>query len=54
VQIITCLSHRHILEGGGFGLEEGRNSINIVSTIRKLDPLGLKGEYHPFCQKLIH
>ncbi len=46
-------SYRHILEGGGFGLDEARNSINIVSTIRKLSALGLKGEYHPFCQKVL-
>ena len=51
---LHTISYKHILEGGGFGLEEARNSINIVSTIRKLDPLGLKGEYHPFCQKVIH
>ena len=46
-------SYRHILEGGGYGLEEARNSINIVSTIRKLAPLGAVGEYHPFCQKVL-
>ena len=51
---LHTISYKHILEGGGFGLEEARNSINIVSTIRKLNPLGLKGEYHPFCQKVIH
>lgn len=46
-------SYRHILEGGGFGLEEARNSINIVSTIRKLTPLGAVGDYHPFCRKVL-
>lgn len=46
-------SYRHILEGGGFGLEEARNSINIVSTIRDLPALGLSGDYHPFCRKVI-
>ncbi len=46
-------SYEHILNGGGFGLEEARNSINIVSTIRKLTPLGLQGEYHPFCAKVV-
>lgn len=47
-------SYEHILNGGGFGLEEARNSINIVSTIRKLFPLGLQGEYHPFCKKVLN
>lgn len=46
-------SYEHILSGGGFGLEEARNSINIVSTIRKLTPLGLQGEYHPFVKKVL-
>ncbi len=46
-------SYRHILQGGGFGLDEARNSINIVSTIRTLAPLGLSGDYHPFCRKVL-
>jgi len=46
-------SYEDILNGGGFGLEEARNSINIVSVIRKLNPLGLQGEYHPFCKKVL-
>lgn len=50
---LHTISYKHILEGKGFGLEEARNSINIVSTIRTLMPLGLKGEYHPFCQKVL-
>ena len=46
-------SYEHILNGGGFGLEEARNSIDIVSVIRKLPALGLQGEYHPFCKKVL-
>jgi len=46
-------SYEDILNGGGFGLEEARNSINIVSAIRKLTPVGLRGEYHPFCGKVV-
>lgn len=45
-------SYENILRGGGFGLEDAENSIKIVSEIRKLHPLGLKGEYHPFCKKV--
>ncbi len=41
-------SYRHILSGNGFGLTEARNSINIVHNIRTTDPIGLKGDYHPF------
>jgi len=45
-------SYEEILKGNGFGLNEARNSIEIVSTIRHLEPVGLKGEYHPFCKKV--
>ena len=43
-------SYEEILKGNGFGLDEARGSIEIVSTIRNLEPIGLKGEYHPFCK----
>jgi UDP-N-acetyl-2-amino-2-deoxyglucuronate dehydrogenase len=46
-------SYEEILNGNGFGLSEARNSIEIVSTIRNLEPVGLKGDYHPFCKKVI-
>jgi UDP-N-acetyl-2-amino-2-deoxyglucuronate dehydrogenase len=46
-------SYEEILKGNGFGLDEARGSIEIVSTIRNQEPIGLKGEYHPFCKKVI-
>ena len=46
-------SYQDILNGGGFGLEEARNSINIVSQMRAKEPIGLSGEYHPFCKKVL-
>ncbi len=46
-------SYEHILNGGGFGLDEAYGSIKTVSTIRHLDAVGLKGDYHPFCEKVI-
>lgn len=51
---LHTVSYKHILDGIGFGLEEARNSINIVSAIRKLPVLGLEGEYHPFCRKVLN
>lgn len=45
-------SYEEIIAGNGFGLEEAYGSIQTVSDIRKLEPLGLKGEYHPFCKKV--
>jgi UDP-N-acetyl-2-amino-2-deoxyglucuronate dehydrogenase len=45
-------SYEEILSGNGFGLEDAYSSISTVSTIRALEPIGLKGEYHPFCKKV--
>ena len=46
-------SYEHILNGGGFGLDEAYGSIRTVSTIRNLPAIGLQGDYHPFCKKVI-
>jgi len=47
-------SYEEILKGNGFGLDEAYGSISTVSTIRNLDAIGLKGDYHPFCKKVIN
>ena len=44
------VSKRDILNGKGFGLEEARNSIETVYTIRNSTPVGCMGDYHPFCK----
>jgi len=46
-------SYEEILKGNGFGLDEAYDSISTVSTIRNLDPIGLKGDFHPFCKKVL-
>ncbi len=43
-------SYKNILEGNGFGLDEARQAIEIVHNIRHLNPVGLKGDYHPFAK----
>lgn len=43
-------SYKHILAGNGFGIEETRESINIVHEIRNAQPIGLKGDYHPLAK----
>ena len=43
-------SYDAILEGNGFGLLEAKTSIDIVHFIRNSEPIGLKGDYHPFCK----
>mgnify|MGYP001953063980 FL=1 len=45
-------SYQEILNGNGFGLDEAYGSIDIVSKIRNLEPVGLVGDYHPFCEKV--
>lgn len=45
-------SYADILSGGGFGLEEARASIEVVHDIRTQTPLGITGDYHPFCKKV--
>lgn len=45
-------SYEEILKGNGFGLEEAYGSIQTVSSIRKIVPIGIKGDFHPFCRKV--
>ena len=40
-----------ILGGNGYGIEDARQAIEIVHDIRSQNPIGLKGEYHPFATK---
>ena len=42
-----------ILDGKGFGLEDARKAIEIVHDIRNSNPIGLKGDYHPFAKKAL-
>ncbi len=49
---LHTLSYQDLLSGGGFGLDEARNSIEIVSQIRAGQVnLGF-GELHPFIKKV--
>lgn len=43
-------SYQQILDGNGYGLEEARPSIEIVHNIRHMEPIGLKGNYHPLAK----
>lgn len=46
-------SYRHILETGGFGLDEAEPSIKLVYQIRQAPVVGKQGEYHPLAAKAI-
>jgi len=45
-------SYKHILDGKGFGIQEARKSIEIVHNIRSVNPIGLKGDYHPILKNI--
>ena len=47
---LHTLSYERILAGEGFTMEDARPSIELVSSIRKADPVGLKGDYHPLAR----
>ena len=42
--------YKGILEGNGYGIEDARQAIEIVHDIRNSNPIGLKGDYHPFAR----
>ena len=50
---LHTLSYEHILQGGGFGLNEARKSIEIVSCIRKSEIQTDIGQIHPFIDKVL-
>lgn len=49
---LHTLSYQEILKSNGFGLEETKKSVEIVYQIRNANPVGLKGEYHPYCKNI--
>jgi len=40
-------SYEAVLNGCGFGIELTKQAIEIVHDIRKQEPIGLEGDYHP-------
>ncbi len=48
---LHTLSYKDVLTGGGFRASEARPSIETVYTIRNAEPVGLKGDYHPFLKR---
>ncbi len=48
---LHTITYQEILKGKGYGLEDARSSIETVFIIRNSNPMGLKGEYHPFAGK---
>ncbi len=44
-------SYKKILDGNGFSLQDAKQSIQTVYTIRNSKAIGLNGDYHPFIKK---
>ena len=44
---LHTLAYSEILDGNGYGLQDAKQSIETVYTIRNAKPIGIKGEYHP-------
>jgi UDP-N-acetyl-2-amino-2-deoxyglucuronate dehydrogenase len=45
--------YRDVLAGGGSGLMDARPAIETVHEIRVATPVGLTGDYHPMCRKIV-
>jgi len=43
--------YQGVLDGNGYGLDDARQAIEIVHNIRNSNPVGLKGDYHPFAKQ---
>lgn len=46
-------SYKHILAGKGFGINEARNSIEMVHYIRNAKISPMENDYHPFCKTIL-
>ncbi len=44
---LHTLSYENLLRGEGFGVETVRPSIQMAHDIRNVEPMGLRGDYHP-------
>ena len=45
--------YKGVIHGDGYGLEDAKQSIEIVHDIRNAEPIGLKGDYHPLAKERI-
>jgi UDP-N-acetyl-2-amino-2-deoxyglucuronate dehydrogenase len=45
-------SYEEILAARGFGLEDAKPAVDLVSDIRRSRPVGLQGDYHPMLKRI--
>lgn len=48
---LHTMVYRDILDGGGFGLDAARPSIELVHTLREATPVGINDRAHPLLKK---
>lgn len=48
---LHTLSYKKILDGNGYGVEDCSEAIELVYTVRNANPIGLRGDFHPFASK---
>jgi UDP-N-acetyl-2-amino-2-deoxyglucuronate dehydrogenase len=49
---LHTVTYQEILKGNGFGLADSKVSIQTVHHIRNATPIGLSGDYHPYCKNI--
>jgi UDP-N-acetyl-2-amino-2-deoxyglucuronate dehydrogenase len=49
---LHTITYQEILKGNGYGLADSKISIQTVHHIRNSKPIGLVGEYHPYCKNI--
>ena len=50
---LHTVCYESILKGEGYGLNDSREAVEIVSSLRNKEPVGLKGEFHPLLTKIL-
>jgi UDP-N-acetyl-2-amino-2-deoxyglucuronate dehydrogenase len=48
---LHTVTYQNILNGNGFGIDDARESIILTDYVRNAEPIGMKGDYHPFLKK---
>ena len=49
---LHTLTYSEILAGNGYGLQDAKQSVETVYTIRNAKPVGIKGDYHPMLKTI--
>ncbi len=50
---LHTITYQNILNGNGFGIDDTKGSIILSDEVRNANPIGLKGDYHPFLKNKV-